>query len=135
MTNIDKMRQWLMTFPQWEGTLTVDALGPEPGCGLFPGGIEELWRKQNLLGQVRVRCREHFTLRCLMTQPTDEAASWLLNLQQWVQQQSAQGLAPTFGDDPATEQLTAQKGHLEKSAHPTLNAYCLPLTAEYTKST
>jgi hypothetical protein len=37
-------------------------------------------------------------------------ADWMVGFQEWVQRQSILGLAPTFGDVPREETITAQNG-------------------------
>ncbi len=133
MTQLEIMGAWLQRFPGWDGTLHMDTTGPLPGAGLFPGGLEEVSRQENLLGQVTVHNRLHFTLHRLVPGPGDRQADWLLALQQWVQQQSAQGLAPTFGDRPQSERIRAERGKLSAAPQPGTVRYTVHLTVDYVK--
>ena len=61
---LENMKAWLQTFPQWEGSIQVDYLDAVPGnTGLYPKGITELSRREDVLGNVKVRCRSTFLLR------------------------------------------------------------------------
>jgi len=136
MTELEKLRQWLPTFPQWEagGLLYLDHLDAMPGnTGLYPGGLEVIGRKEDVLGNVTENCRYRFGLYRMTARGEDNtaAAQWLLDFQNWVQRQSRLGLAPTFGDDPAKETLYAQKGRLKEGSQAGSGVYVVELTAEF----
>lgn len=134
MENLEKLRAWLRGFPGWEGELTVDHTEAEPvSSGLFPLGVEEVSRREDLLGGVTVHCRSRYVLRRVVPGQHDHtaAAAWLLAFEDWVQSQSAAHLAPTFGDEPAREHIRAEKGSLQKADQ--TSTYAVNLTAEYTK--
>lgn len=138
MDNLEKLRQWLLRYPQWgEGWhLYVDHTDAAPGnAGLYPGGLEELSRKEDVLGNVTVKNRCAFTLYRVATGQQDGKynAAWLLDFQDWVQQQSAAGLAPQFGDDPRRERLWAQKGKLKTANQTGTGLYAVTLTAEFVR--
>ena len=134
MTDLEKLISWLQTFPGWEGQLQTDYTAASPvNAGLYPMGLEELERKEDVLGNVAARCRYRFTLQRLVTGQADNAehAQWLLRLQNWVQQQCAARLAPTFGDDPAAEQIRAEKGRLKEASQAGTAVYTVTVTAEF----
>lgn len=137
MTNLTKLRNWLLTFPGWdEGwVLHTDHTEAEPGnSGLFPLGAEELSRREDVLGNVTVQCRYRFYLYRVTGQADPQAnAEFLLELQQWVRQQSATGAAPRFGDDPKQERLRAEKGKLSEVSQTGTGTYIVTLTAEFVK--
>lgn len=137
MTDLDKMLQWLQTFPQWNGQkLYVDYTGADPdNCGLFPAGLEEISRREDVLGNVTVRNKYHFALYRVTTgqQEGKENAAWLLALQAWIQAQSAAGLAPVFGDVPAQERIRGEKGRLQQANQTGTGKYLMTITAEFTK--
>lgn len=137
MTNLTKMRSWLLTFPGWDNSwvLHTDRTEAEPGnSGLFPLGAEELSRKEDVLGNVTVLCRYRFYLYRVAEQADPLAnAQWLLEFQQWVRQQSATGAAPRFGDDPKQERLRAEKGKLSEISQTGTGTYIVTLTAEFIK--
>ena len=130
---LENMKAWLQTFPQWEGSIQVDYLDAVPGnTGLYPKGITELSRREDVLGNVKVRCRSTFLLRKTAV-GTEENARWLLAFQQWVMEQNRLGLTPKFGDEPKTERLLAADGRLESHAQVGSSLYTLQLQAEFTK--
>lgn len=138
MDILEKLRQWLVTYPAWEeGELVrIDFTEGVPGStGLYPTGLEEVSRVTDVTGGVCVRCRYHFVLYRLTERQEDneDHARWLLGFQQWVQQQSATGYAPTFGDEPAAERMYAQKGRLQQTNEVGTGKYAVNLTAEFIK--
>ena len=137
MTDLTTLSSWLLTFPGWdEGwVLHTDRTEAEPeNTGLFPLGAEELSRREDVLGNVTVRCRYRFYLYRVAQQSDPQAnARWLLEFQQWVQQQSAIGAAPRFGDDPKAERLRAEKGKLSEASQTGTGTYVVTLTAEFVK--
>ena len=131
MTDMEKMQQWLRSCPGWEDRLSVDVTEPAPGnAGLFCEGLEERSRQTDILGNQQILCRYRFTLY-RRTGRDAENAVWLLEFQNWVQTQSALGLAPRFGDIPHLERLQAQKGTLKDRSQ--TNLYAVTLTAEFTR--
>ena len=137
MTNLTKLRNWLLTFPLWdEGwVLHTDHTEAQPGnSGLFPLGAEELSRREDVLGNVTVQCRYRFYLYRVTQQADPQAnARWLLELQEWIRQHSATGAAPQFGDDPKQERLRAEKGKLNEVSQTGTGTYIVTLTAEFIK--
>lgn len=137
MTDLEKMRQWLITYPKWdEGLLHIDYTDALPGnLGLFPTGLEEVSRREDVLGNIAVKNRYHFALYRVdaRQENNEENALWLLDFQNWVQNQSAAGIAPHFGDEPAQERLWAEKGKLKEAAQTGTGIYAVTLTAEFVK--
>lgn len=137
MTDLEKVKNWLLTFPQWEegGQLYVDYTDAVPGnAGLYPAGLEIISRKCTVTGEIRVQNRYHFALyRITAQEESAAAAQWLMDFQSWVQQQSAAGLAPTFGDEPSQEHIRAEKGKLKTSTTAGTGKYVVMLTAEFIK--
>ena len=130
---LDKVRAWLQTFPGWEGGIRVDYLEAVPGStGLYPRGITELSRREDVLGNVKVRCRCTFALRKAAVSG-EENARWVLEFQHWVMDQDRLGLAPRFGDEPKTERIRATDGKLERNAQVGSSLYTVQLQAEFTK--
>lgn len=137
MTALEKMTAWLQTFPLWqEESLSVDYVDALPGnAGLYPEGLEQVSRREDVLGNVTVENRLHFVLYRVTAGQQDnrENSQWLLELQSWVQQQSAAGLAPSFGDVPHRERISAQKGKLKAASQTGTGKYAVNLTVEFTK--
>lgn len=136
MTDLEKLRQWLVSYPHWEDTLTVDFTEAKPGsAGIFPEGLEELRRREDVLGNRQVDCRYRFVLYRQTNGQQDGTANaqWLLAFQNWVQQQSAAGLTPKFGDVPARERMQAQKGTMKQTNAMGAGTYVVTLIADFMK--
>ena len=134
MTDLEKLRQWLLTCPHWEDTLLVDFTEGTPGnAGLFPNGLEEVGRQEDVLGNLQIACRYSFQLRRQTPGQSDGTANaqWLLDFQNWVQQPSAAGLTPRFGDVPSREKMQAQKGSLQEVSQ--TGTYIVTLIADFMK--
>jgi len=132
-----KLRQWLLTFPQWEegNLLYIDFTDAVPGStGLYPAGLEILSSNADVAGNVTLRCRYNFVLyRMGGGCPDGRDAAWLLDFQSWVLAQNAAGLTPVFGDEPALERIRAEKGKRKETSQPGTGVYAVVLTAEFVK--
>ena len=127
----ENMMQWLQTFPQWQGSLHLDQLDGVPGsAGLYPKGITEISRREDVLGNVQARCQCEFILRIATA---GEQAKWLLDFQNWVAEQDRLGLAPKFGDDPKSEFIRAFDGQLHSHQQTGSSVYTVVIRAEFTK--
>lgn len=142
MTALQKIREWITTFPQYSELreFSVDFTAAEPGNGgIMPGGVAELSRKRDIWGNVTVTNQYNFTLWFVFEKAQDDDegaeknAQFLMDFQNWVQQQSATGRAPTFGDAPRTESITAQNGALYGTDAEGTALYTVQLTAEFIK--
>ena len=142
MTAQEKLRNWISTFPDYDilAVLNVDYTDQIPNNGgLFPSGLVEVSRKQDILGNSEIANQYNFGLYCVFEKPPgDDAAStinadWVSAFQEWVQDQSARRLAPVFGDDPMTEKITAQNGMLYQAEAEGLATYMVQITVECTK--
>ena len=138
MTDLEKLKTWLATYPGWEDDkpFFVDDATPKPGCvGLFPQGLEQLSLRRDITGGQKAACRYRFYLyrASALEENQEENARWLLDFQNWVEAQSAGGLAPRFGDVPQEERLRAEGGRLQKTGKLGSGLYALTLTAEFTR--
>lgn len=132
MDILEKITGWLRTFPLWEGELAVDSIEPIPGSvGIFPRGVEALSRREDVLGNVQLRNRLELMLYRVSDGDGEQAAGWLLALQEWINGQSAAGLAPQLGDVPGEEKLFARQGRLSAPAQTGTGRYAVMITAEY----
>ena len=130
---LEKLTQWLETFPQWEGVLQIDYADSVPGnTGLYPRGITELSSREDVLGNRKNRLSCAFILRRTGA-GGQENARWLLDFQNWVMEQDRLGLAPRFGDEPQNERSRAFEGRLETHKQVGGSVYTVQLTAEFTK--
>ena len=138
MDDLEKLRQWVQTFPKWEegNLLYIDYTGAVPGnTGLYPMGMELVSRQEDITGGITAQCRYRFSLYRVTTGQEDNTqnAAWLMEFQNWVLQQSLQGLAPTFGDVPARERIRAEKGRLKSGSQTGTGVYSVELTTEFVK--
>ena len=138
MDILEKVRQWVKGFPQWEegNLLYIDFTDGVPGSsGLHPGGLEVVSAKADVLGGVKMTCRYHFSLYRVGNADGDGAdARWLAAFQAWVLEQTALGLAPRFGDDPGAERIFAEKGQLKLAADAGTGLYTVKLTAQFVRN-
>lgn len=135
MQELEKLRNWLQTFPGWDSEVCfADFTEGTPGnSGLFPQGMEEVSRREDVLGNLYLRCRYRFRLLRVADKSEDKNAQWLMDFANWVQAQSAAGLAPHFGDEPDKETMRAEKGKLSQVRQTGASTYEVLLTAEFTK--
>lgn len=138
MKELGMMRQFVESYPKWDqGCLMyIDYLDSVPGTGgLYPSGREEVARRGDVLGNVYVDCKLRFALYRVTCSGEDggKYAAWLLDFQEWVERQSALGLAPQFGDIPLRERVYAERGRLTKDRGGRTGLYVVELTAEFTK--
>ncbi len=137
MMALETMKNWLMTFPLWNSEeLYIDYNDGIPEhCGLYCRGMEEISRKEDILGGGESVNRLYFELHrmCDHGPENGENARWLLQLQGWIGQQSMLGLAPVFGDVPNRERILAEKGRLADAKQTGTARYTVSITAEFTK--
>lgn len=142
MTALTKIREWLSTFPGNDRlrSLRVDYFSTDPDNGnISPSGLVEISRTEDILGNVIVRNQYNFGLYYALTKaPGDdegatENADWLMDLQEWIQEQSILGLAPTFGDEPKTEQIVAQNGTIYGADEEGTANYMVQLSVTFKK--
>ena len=135
MTPLEMMENWLRQFPRWEnGTVWIDSTDGIPGnTGLFPQGITEVSRKEDVTGRTQSLCRMVFDLVFVRAGEQDgkENAQWLLQLQEWIRQESAN--APEFGDDARSQRIWAQQGKLRKVYQTGTAHYGVTVTVEFLK--
>lgn len=143
MSALEKIREWLKTYPKISQTmdLKVDYYSAQPdNSSIAPSGLVEINRKEDVLGNVTVQNQYNFSLFFVMAKPVDddktaaENADWLIDLQEWIQEQSILRKVPTFGDDPKTETVKAQNGSNEYVTQDgTTGVYTVLLSINFTK--
>lgn len=143
MTALEKIRSFIESYPgagdirefQIDFTDQIPANG-----GLFPAGLVEVERRKDITGRVTVTNQYNFALYCVLEKAAwDDAgaaanAQWLMDFQEWVQEQSAKGLAPTFGDRPREERITAQNGVLYETDGEGTATYMVQLSVQFKKN-
>ena len=140
-SDLDRLKAWLLTFPGAAqlGQLQVDYTSSLPGCfGVFPAGLVEVGRTEDLIGNVTVENQYNFALYLVFEKaPGDDAgatvnADWVMEFQRWVQRESIAHSAPTFGDvDLRRETISAQNGALYSADAEGLGMYLIRLSATF----
>ncbi len=143
MTPLEKVLEWLKTYPKAAELLAeyhVDYTDHIPGnAGLYPSGLVEISRKTDVLGNTEVTNQYNFALYHVFTKAPDDDvgaavnADWVMDFQEWVQTESIRGNAPTFGDDPYGEAMTAQNGALFDASEEGTAIYVVQLSAKFIK--
>ena len=142
MSDLEKIRNWLRTYPAIDRLqkLRVDYYSTQPDNGsIDPAGLVEISRNEDILGNVTVKNQYNFALYFSFAKsPEDdegatENANWLLNLQNWIQEQSIRRLVPTFGDVPETETIVAQNGGVDSADEEGTAIYTVQLSVTFTK--
>ena len=119
MDVLEKVAAWLECLGICCAT---DSLQVSPGqVGLFPLGQEQLWRRADVVGNIRRRVRYSFLLRQVAV-PGENIQQQLLFLQD-----AAAGQPPKLGEN---QSFLAQQGKLVKTAGTGLAVYELRLIAE-----
>ena len=131
MEQLNALKAHLLRFPLWgEQPLKVDVREGKPeGCILFPLGLQVLARREDVLGNQVLRLRQSFLLQ-RAAYAGETAASWLLQLQQWLLQQPVEALTPSFGTDL---RLWAEAGRMKNAKQPGTGIYEVKIYAEYEK--
>lgn len=142
MTALEKMRNWLSTFPEHQKLegFQVDYTDKVPNNGgILPSGLVEISRRADLFGNLTVENRYNFALYYVFYKdPGDDSgavvnADWVMSLQEWVQEQSLRHLVPPFGDDPGMEIVQAQNGALYETNIEGIATYVVQLSVNFTK--
>lgn len=140
MTAIEKIQEWIKSYPGYKalGGFSVDYTGADPSNGsVMPSGLVEVSRTSDIVGNTTVQCQYNFTLYFIFPKaPGDdvgsqENAQWLLDFQDWVQNQSMGRKAPSFGDDPRQETMKAQNGALYGADEEGTAVYSVQLSANF----
>ena len=130
---LERLKQWLETFPLWDGVLQFDYADSVPGStGLYPRGITEVSAREDVLGNRKTRLCAAFTLRRAAVSG-QKNAQWLLDFQNWVMEQDRLGYAPKFGDEPASQRIRAFEGKFDTHKQVGSAVYTVQLTVEFTK--
>ena len=142
MTDLEKIRNWIITYPKIDAALDlrVDYYADKPeNSSLAPAGMTELSRKNDIMGNCIVENQYNFALYFVFPKsPEDdigatENAEWLLDFQDWVQEQSVIRKTPIFGDEPNTESIKAQSGEIIDADPNGIGLYMVLLTINFKK--
>lgn len=142
MTALEKITAFVQSYPGADilRDFQIDYTDQIPNNGgVFPSGLVEVSRKTDLMGNVTVTNQYNFGLYYVFPKaPGDSAgaavnADWVMDFQEWVQAQSALGLAPVFGDLPRQERVMAQNGVLYAAEGEGLATYMVQLSVQFVK--
>lgn len=141
MSDLTKVKEWLKTFPEYDilSQFKVDYTDQIPSNGgIFPAGMVEISRTENILGDVTVQNQYNFGLYYVFAKsPGDDVgaqmnADWVMAFQRWVQEQSVKGLAPHFGNTDAKESAKAENGVLYAAENEGVATYMVQLSFTFT---
>lgn len=142
MTALEKMREFVKSYPGADifRDFQVDYTDQIPANGgIFPSGLVEINRKEDVLGNTTVTNQYNFGLYYVFAKvPGDDTgaainADWVMGFQEWVQERSASGLAPVFGDVPREERIMAQNGVLYDADEEGTATYMVQLSVQFVK--
>lgn len=142
MTDLEKIRNWIATFPGHDilKEFHVDYTDQIPcNGGMFPAGLVEVSRRTDILGNTVAKNQFNFGLYYVFLKDPGDGesatvnADWIMDFQQWVQEQSICGVAPVFGDDHRSERIRAQNGVLYAADEEGTATYMVQLSVEFTK--
>ena len=142
MTALEKIKDFIGQYPGADifRDFHVDYTDQIPfNGGVFPSGLVEVSRTRDILGNTTVVNQYNFGLYYVFEKsPGDdtgasENAGWVMDFQEWVQKMSVMGNAPTFGDDPRAEKITAQNGVLYGADEEGTAMYRVQLSVQFKK--
>ena len=142
MTALETIRAWIAEYPDFDilSAFQVDYTDQIPANGgIFPSGLVEVRRTEDILGNATVENQYNFGLYYVFVKaPGDDTgatvnADWIMGFQEWVQEQSVTGKAPVFGDEPRTEQIKAQNGVLYEADEEGTATYMVQLSVLFKK--
>ena len=142
MTALEKIREFVRSYPGSDifKDFQVDFTDQIPNNGgIFPSGLVEISRKKDILGNTTITNQYNFGLYYVFAKvPGDDTgatinADWVMDFQEWVQEQSVRGLAPVFGDAPREERVLAQNGVLYDADEEGTATYLVQLSVQFVK--
>lgn len=142
MTDLEKVKNWIKTFPKFNtiSDFKIDYTDNIPSNGgLFPSGLVEISRSKDILGNITVENQYNFGLYYVFTKfPGDDVAAtinadWVMDFQQWVQEQSILGKTPVFGNTGEKEKAAAQNGILYDADIEGVATYMVQLSFNFIK--
>lgn len=142
MTALEKIREFVRSYPGSDifKDFQVDFTDQIPNNGgIFPSGLVEISRKKDILGNTTITNQYNFGLYYVFAKvPGDDTgatinADWVMDFQEWVQEQSVRGVAPAFGDVPREERVMAQNGVLYDADEEGTATYMVQLSVQFVK--
>jgi len=143
MSDLERIREWIKSFPGMPEDMAIDYTHNNPiNAGLFPQGRQEISRRKANIASEDVIVTNQYNLSLMpifVKSPGDDEqatqnAEWVMDFQQWVQDQSIMGEAPTFGNyDTDSEIIRAQNGMFYNDRDSGVSAYTAVLTIQFKK--
>lgn len=140
MSVVKTVKDWISTYPGYATLedMQVDFFDPLPNNGsIAPSGMMEISRSEDILGNITVQNQYNFALYFVFYKPPDENeqaetnADWILDFQEWVQEQDIKKKVPTFGKQ--TISILAQNGMPYAADEEGIGIYTVQLTINYKK--
>lgn len=137
MTPLERVREWLKTYPGYDilRKFQVDYTSQIPcNGGIFPAGLVEVSRSEDVCGGVEVKNQYNFGLYYVFEKsPGDDVgaginAEWIMDFQEWVQNSTP----PQFGD--RTISASAQNGALYSAEAEGTATYMVQLSILFERS-
>lgn len=142
MSALSRMRNFVKMFPDYNilDKFNIDYTDHVPNAGgICPNGLVEIETRTDIFGNKVVKNQLNFALYCRFAKdPGDDEsaginADWVSDFQEWVQEQSAMGNAPVFGDEPWSEKISAQNGMIFDADEEGTAMYMVQIAVNYTK--
>lgn len=141
MSDLQKLIAWLASYKEHDilGEYKVDYTDKVPSTGaVFPQGLVEIKRIEDVLGNVTVQNQYNFALYMDLPHADGDDvgaqinADWVMDFQRWMQGQSVTHKAPTFGDvDQRSETIAAQNGVLYDADGSGMATYMIQISAKF----
>lgn len=141
-TILETIKTWLGTYSGFDilSQFQVDYTDQIPNnAGIFPSGLVELSRKEDILGNITVTNQINFGIYCVFNKSTNDDTGatynqeWIADFQNWVQGQSVTRQIPQLGDNPRAEVAIASNGVLYDATEEGLGTYMVQLSFQYEK--
>lgn len=135
------LRDFIASYPNIDrfGEAHIDWSDAEAGnYGIMPTGESVIRREEDILGNTVLYKQYNLSLYAVNFTVNDiirlETTGWLEDFTEWIEKQSALGLAPKLGDNPDEEYITAQNGMLfEMSENGRTGRYQIQIQCYYEK--
>lgn len=140
MTALESIKQWISSYPGHDilSSFQVDYTDQIPANGgIFPSGLVEVERIEDILGNFTVVNQYNFGLYYVFSKASGDDvgaamnADWIMDFQEWVQEQSILGSVPRFGDK--TTSVKAQNGVLYETDEEGTATYMVQLSLTFKK--
>lgn len=142
MTKLEKMKKIVSDYPGADilKDFRIDYTDQIPAtAGLFPAGLIELRRRQDILGNIEIENRLNFALYLILPKSGDDDvlntinAEWIINFQEYIQDLNFTKNFPPFGDYHNSETISATDGRLYDSTDEGLGLYAIQISVQYQK--